>query len=271
MTAIPDCPTEADFLRQWRTAAAGAGDEVALAMAGGALADRLAWVFMSGYQAAIRRCFPEFSTTSWTCLAVAEPKEGPTCSLSRDGDGLRLNGRKSWIAGSESVESLVVSVGADEQRCFVSVPAGAPGVVLSHPRSPTFLKALSQGAARFDDVAVPEAAVLPEPARARWFRGAEPLYVLLALNACLKRHAAALDDTKVPGLADEAIAIGGTLPVHLGDKTRIVPGLESLRSATTVVIEAASHLLGRFPASLAESWEADALLFGMFGVSGSRS
>jgi len=270
MTTIPDCPTEADFLRQWRTAAAGAGDEVALAMAGGALADRLAWVFMSGYQAAVRRCFPEFVSAGWTCLAVAEPKEGPACRLDRDGDGFRLNGQKSWIAGSHSVESLVCSVGADEQRCFVSIPADAPGVQLSNPRSPTFLRELSQGAARFDDARVPDSAVLPEPARAQWFRGAEPLYVLLALNACLKGHAGALDDTDVPRLADAAIAFGATLPAHLGEKDRIVPGLASLRAATTAVIEAASRLKGRFPAALAQSWEADALLFGMFGVSGSR-
>lgn len=270
MTPVPDCPTEADFLHHWKTMADGIVDEVELALSGGALADRLAWVFMSGYQAAIRRCFPEFTPLGWTCLAVAEPKDGPACILTGDAQVLRLNGEKSWIAGADSVESLVVSVGADADRCFVPVAADAPGVTLTNPRTPTFLRELSQGAARFEDVHVPADQRLADPARALWFRGAEPLYVLLALNACLQRQADALGDPHVSRLADTAIAIGRALPVELGEKARIVPGLESLRAATTAVIESASHLLGRFPPSLAESWEVDTLLFGMFGVSGAR-
>ncbi|MGE0623904.1 MAG: hypothetical protein AB7I04_10640 [Pseudomonadales bacterium] len=270
MTPTPDCPTEADFLRHWRTTADGVVDEVELALSGGALADRFAWVFMSGYQAAIRRCFPEFVPAGWTCLAVAEPKDGPACTLVGDGPSSRLNGQKSWIAGSDSVEHLVVSVGADAERRFVSVAADAPGVTLTNPRTPTFLRELSQGAARFEAVEVPDDRILSDPVRAQWFRGAEPLYVLLALNACLKRQADALGEAQVSRLADTAIAVGGALPAQLGDKTRIVPGLDSLRSATTAVIESASRLRRRFPPSLAESWEADALLFGMFGVSGSR-
>lgn len=271
MTPTPDCPTEADFLRHWRTTADGIVDEVELALSGGALADRFAWVFVSGYQAAIRRCFPEFAVPGWTCLAVAEPKEGPTCSLAGAGRAFRLNGEKSWIAGAESVESLVVSVGADAERRFVAIVADAPGVALTNPRTPSFLKELSQGAARFEDVHVPAEQIITDPARAQWFRGAEPLYVLLALNACLQRQADALGDPYVSRLADTAIAIGEALPAELGEKAGIVPGLESLRAATTAVIESASHLLGRFPPSLAESWEADALLFGMFGISGGRS
>jgi len=267
---IPVSPTESDFFRHWQVAAAGAVDEASLALATGAVADRLAWVFMSGYQAAVRRCFPEFMADGWTCLAVAEPKDGPACELESDSDGYLLNGCKSWIAGSDTVQNLVVSVGADPHRHFVRVPVDSSGVTLSHPRSPTFLIELSQGAARFDDVRLPAGAVLAEPARAQWFRGGEPLYVLMALNACLARHAVILGASELEQLARNAIDIGRTLPPHLGEKSLIVPGLRSLRAATTTVIEAAAEHTSRFPPAFGKSWEADALLFGMFGISSTR-
>lgn len=270
-TQIPASPTEAEFHRRWRAAAENVGgSDVDLALAGGSMADRFAWVFISGYQAAVRRCFPEFAWTGWTCLAVAEPKDGPACTLEADPGGFRLNGVKSWIAGANSVESLVVSVGSDADRRFVRVPAHTPGVTLSHPRSPTFLKELSQGAARFSDTYVTPEQVVADPSRAQWFRGAEPLYVLLALNACLLAQAGALGDEALAELAGTAIGCGRPLSAHLGDKQRIVTGLKSLREATSSVIESAARLLDRFPAPLRESWEADAQIFRMFGVSGAR-
>lgn len=268
---IPDSATEADFYGHWRAATAEVEDEVALALAGGCLADRFAWVFMSGYQAALRRCFPEFRVRGWTCLAVAEPKEGPACTLEPGPAGLRLNGRKSWIAGADTVETLIVSVGADTDRRFVRVPVTAPGVAVTNPRSPTFLSQLSQGTAGFDDTPIDADTLLANPGRAQWFRGAEPLYVLLALNACLKQHAEALQDAEVPRRAEAAIASARELPEQLGDKSRIVPGLSDFRAATTAVVEAAARLTARFPPSLRASWAADEMLFGMFGVGGARS
>jgi len=123
-------PDEEGFYAAWHLACASSSqaapvDETELALRGGALADRLAWVFVSGYQAAVRRCFPEFAAPSgWTCLAAAEAGDGPGCRLDSGPDGLRLSGDKSWIAGAGVLDSLVVSVGTTVTGIFLATSAG---------------------------------------------------------------------------------------------------------------------------------------------------
>ena len=263
-------PDERDFHAAWVTACTDlqgclVADEVALALAGGALADRLAWVFVSGYQAAVRRCFPELvAPAGWTCLAAAESRGGPGCRLTTEGNDLRLNGEKSWIAGAAVLDSLVVSVGEGDQRAFAGVLADAPGVTMDLPREPGFLAEMSQGVARFDNAAVTQ--VVEEPARGLWFRGAEPLYVMLALNACLRSRAERSERVELVTLADKAIAEGSKLPAVLGEKTAILAGLAELRKLTSAVLGVAEEMIAEFP-TLAASWQADARLFAMFGLS----
>ena len=43
-----------------------------MAVHGGMLADRMAWVFVAGYQAALRRTFPDQALPRWAALAVSE-------------------------------------------------------------------------------------------------------------------------------------------------------------------------------------------------------
>ena len=208
---LPTLPDETSFHAAWLAASTDArgqvlSDTVALALTGGALADRLAWVFVSGYQAAVRQCFPELvPATGWTCLAAAEGRGGPGCRLSHDSNGYKLSGEKSWIAGAGVLESLVVSTGDGEQRSFSGVLTASPGVTIDLPREPGFLGEMSQGVARFEDV--PVTRVLETPERSLWFRGAEPLFVMLALNACLRSHAVACGETEVIALADQAIDV----------------------------------------------------------------
>ena len=47
-------PSEAAYKAHWQTL--GEQDPLALAFAGGAIADRLAWVFAAAYQGAVRAC-----------------------------------------------------------------------------------------------------------------------------------------------------------------------------------------------------------------------
>ena len=227
MAAGDTYPDEDGFHSAWRAACTGAdggllADEVELALAGGALADRLAWVFVSGYQAAVRRCFPELvSGSGWTCLAAAEGRGGQECVLAPEGDGFLLSGEKSWIAGAGVLESLVVSVGEGGSRCFAGLEASATGVAIELPRTPGFLGEMSQGVARFDRV--PVANVVNEPARGLWFRGAEPLFVTLALNACLQSRALAAGNEELAALAEQAIVHGRSLPGVLAEKEAILP------------------------------------------------
>ena len=269
--------TESEFHDAWLAACTdGNGnllaDETELALAGGAIADRLAWVFVSGYQAAVRRCFPELVTGGgWTCLAAAEGRGGPGCVLSLKGDGYLLSGEKSWIAGAGVLESLVVSVADAEQSdapCFVGVSAKAPGVALDCPRAPGFLGEMSQGVARFEEVEVAREAVLSEPVRRLHFRGAEPLFVLLALNGCLKAHGAGR--SQLVAVAERAIEHGRTLPAVLGEKAAILAGLAQLRTLTAATVAAAADVVAASP-SLSASWQKDARLFEMFAITGAAA
>jgi hypothetical protein len=246
---------------------AGPNDEPeTLAMRGGAVADRFAWVFMSGYQAALKKCFPEYCGNGWSCFAVAEPREGPGCELQESEDGYRLTGQKSWVAGAEHVDRLIVSL--DDARRFVCLERDRTGVEISLPRAPSFLAELSQGVAVFNAVEIDRSEVLDEPARARRFRGAEPLHVLIALNAFLAGRTRALGGSD--SLVDQAEAVleaaAGLSPV-LDDRAAFKAGLAELRRATRdVVVQFERELLPAAEEVLQVSWQADGRLLRMFGV-----
>jgi alkylation response protein AidB-like acyl-CoA dehydrogenase len=265
---IEEIPTEADFHRRWLAVAAPAVDDPArMAVLGGELADRLAWVFMSGYQAAVRSCFPELVGDGWACFAAAEREEGPACTLEGTAGEWRLNGEKSWIAGAGHVAGLVVALG-DDRRCFVGVARTSPGVTISLPRAPKFLAELTQGVARFEAVPISAGALLETPERGGWFRGAEPLFVLLALNGCLAAVCRAQDErSELADLADQAIAMGSEQSLEIHDWTRLKPGLAELRSRTAEVVSGfEARGLYRASPALQNSWNADRRLLKMFQV-----
>ena len=259
-------PSEADWYRHWQALAGPDDDPVTLAMRGGASADRFAWVFMSGYQAALKRCFPEYCAGGWVCFAAAEPRNGPGCELRESGDGFRLTGQKSWIAGAEHIDRLIVSL--DEARRFVCLERDRPAVEISLPRTPSFLAELSQGVADFNGVEVDRSEVLDEPVRAQRFRGAEPLHVLIALNAFLAGRIRALDGSD--SLVDRAGAVLDTaagLAAALDDRPAIKAGLAELRQTTRdVVVGFERELLSTADEVLRLSWQADGRFLSMFGV-----
>ena len=190
------------------------GTPLERALRHGACADRLAWVFCAGYQAALAEGFPEFDGPGWSCLA-ASVREGATpCTFEHDEIGPRLDGEKSWIAAVNQVDRLVVAVGEGETRCFVHVTRGAEGLAFEDPGPASFLRELSQGRAHFDGVRPGAGAVLADPARARRFRGAEALFVLAALAARLEDQA--------------AIDLARELSGSLDDRERIKSGVATL-------------------------------------------
>jgi len=262
-----ECATEADFYALWREVTRGAVDPVALAAAGGAAADRLSWVFLSGYQAAVRHCFPEFAVAGWTCFAAAEPEAGPRCQLSGDGGQTLLTGSKSWIAGAGCVDHLVVMVGEREDCEFAGVERSAAGVTIELPRKPSFLAEMNQGVAHFDRVVIAPENRIRQPRRARRFRAAEPLFVLIALNACLAQHARS---TSVPAVADAAeacVAQGRLLSGMIEKPADFKAALSSYReSITRVVSDFERTVLPLTVPALQASWKVDGRLLVMFGV-----
>lgn len=267
---VAHAPTERDFHSHWSQIEARAGTEPALAVLGGAAADRLAWVFMSGYQAAVRLCFPEARGPGWVCYAAAEPEDGPGCALTAAGDGYRLNGRKSWIAGAERVERLVVNVDDGQGRRFALVPRDAPGVTITLPRTPGFLAELSQGAAAFENVRVAAADLIAEPERLHGFRSAEPLCVLLALNGCMAAHARLAGHEATVSAALAAVQAAAAPAPDLYDREAMKAGLTALRERTREVLSGFEQaVLPAAVAALRASWQRDGRLLAMFGVAAS--
>ena len=64
--------TEDNYRELWLSGVAQQNDLGLMAVQGGLLADRLAWVFVAGYQAALRRTFPDQAYSGWAAFAVSE-------------------------------------------------------------------------------------------------------------------------------------------------------------------------------------------------------
>ena len=259
------CDTEA----AWR----GAGtkhqlaelDSVSMAVAGGALADRLAWVFHAGYQAMLRRAFPFCPTDGWASYLVAEDRSGeyPATVLEKTTKGKQLSGCKSWVAASEHVDHLVVRAICKDRNEYVLVEREAQGVGLSSRESPNFLPELSQGFAVFENVAVSEKEVFSRDHLSSNFLGEEPYYVLLALSAYMVAQTGAHGGP----LTAEIVA-----PIHLARRLaeekvegeKFMQGVALLDKATTRAALQFGLFIERENKELFLLWERDKRLVNMF-------
>jgi hypothetical protein len=79
-------------------------DPLAMAIAGGLIADRMAWVFVAGYQAACRHVFSSAALRSWVSYAATEDREGdpplPGVRLTGEPSSGTLSGNKAWIGAA---------------------------------------------------------------------------------------------------------------------------------------------------------------------------
>lgn len=190
-TACESTNSEAEYLSRWQAATGNIDSPFLKAVAGGLQADRLAWVFIAGYQAAIRRCFdlPERDQLSqWLTFAVSEDgkPENPLPGVTwvQNDESLILNGYKTWIAASDHVSALIVKAGRGEQARYCLVDRDAPGLEITSKAKPSFLPDLSQGKACFKDVAT-RAMPLEDRKRFSQFAATEAFMTYTAFVACL--------------------------------------------------------------------------------------
>ncbi len=139
---------EADFLSAWRQATERTTSPREMALAGGAAADDFPWIFMAGYQAAIRETFGWDLPHGWLAFAASEDRSGEKPALTLN-DG-SLSGWKTWVAGSDSVTHLVTTAGRGPTRRYFLVER-AHVKMQRRPGNDRFLGALSQGMAHFDN------------------------------------------------------------------------------------------------------------------------
>ncbi len=163
------------------------------ALGGGLIADRLAWVFIAGYQAALRAIFDDLPGTGWAAYAATEypgePADKPGTHIEETSGEWRLHGHKFWVAQSQHVSHLIVTARRNSERPVASVLVDRhmAEVTVTHRERPGFLPDLSQGFAAFDGAvtAIPKA--YPEE-RARQFGHTESRYVMLAAAGFMLSH-----------------------------------------------------------------------------------
>ena len=177
--------TEGAYQQIWMRHVALQNDLGLMAVQGGLLADRLAWVFVAGYQSALRRTFMDQIFSGWGAFAVSEDRRGdpplPGVDYQQLQDGFVVSGHKTWVATVNSVDHLVIKAGHGERALYFNLPRHTEGLDFS-PRNANFLGEMSQGSAHLVDVKLPADAALDAGAVAQ-FGQREALYIYLAFLA----------------------------------------------------------------------------------------
>jgi hypothetical protein len=188
------------FFRAHVASVARGTSPIDAAIAGGMSTTHVGFAFAAGYHAALRALVPSTPIDHACALCATEsggahPRAIATTLASNDG-ALRLNGTKSFVTLATIARSLFVlaSIGADAEGRnrlkLVRVPADATGLTRTMLPETPFAPEVPHASVRFDDVAIPDADVLPGDgwdAYVKPFRTIEDVHVYTALCAMLVR------------------------------------------------------------------------------------
>ena len=182
---------------EWRAIwddACGRGDlPIHRAIHAGFFCDRLAWVFASGYQAAIQCLYPELPQNIVAAMCISEaggnhPRAIHACLTPTD-QGYFLDGEKRFVTGGEFADRLIVaaSIGERDGRNrlrMVRVDRNAADVELSPGPPLPFIPELTHCSAVFRKTFIPSDNFLPGDGyneAVKPFRTIEDLHVTGAL------------------------------------------------------------------------------------------
>lgn len=244
-------PDEASYGEAWLKQNAGAGTLLARAVAAGLLADRMAWVFVAGYQCAMRHTFSDIPWDGLAAFAVSEDRKGtpPLPGVSshyRQGETC-VSGYKTWVACSSALQYLVIKADRGEQARYYCLPRQTPGLTLTDKYG-DFLSEMSQGVAQLENVVVPQPL---DASRVRDFGIRESLYIYIAFCAWAGSRGAPA--------ADCELLIHGLAPLVETPPTD-AEGLARLRDLDNAVQNLRLGLSG----SSSPSWEQDQRLIAMY-------
>ena len=259
--------TESEWRKNWIADDVSAHGSLAIALIGGALADRLAWVFHAGYQGMMRYAFPFCPGQGWASYLVAEDKTGeyPGTTLTGSGEVKSLSGYKSWVAAADHVDHLVVQVKGAEDNTLVLVDRNAKGVVLSSRRSPGFLADLSQGFAAFEQVSLAEDRIFGSGILPPNFAQSEPHNVLTALNAFMISHTLKLGgEGEILDAATHSLHASADLLEENKAQDNFFLGLADLDAATTKTAQRFEDFIEDRNSDLYKRWQKDRGLVNMF-------
>ena len=221
------------------------------AVQGGLLSDRMAWVFVAGYQCALRHTFSELPEDSMAAFAVSEDRKGkpPLPGVkSRQEDGVvYVSGYKTWVACCASLSHLVIKSDRGAQARYYCIERGTPGLTLT-PKYGSFLAEMSQGVAKLDEVVVAKAL---DPSAVGHFGLRETLYIYMAFCAWAGKFGAPSE------LCSSIIGRLAALADH-------PPQDESTLAELKAVDDAVQTLRAEIPSSAATHWEQDQRLIAMY-------
>lgn len=260
--------------REWPGSAAAWETPVDRALSGGLAADRPAWAFAAGYQAALQVLWPAAAPGEIAALCVTEA--GGThparirCRLAPDPanpGGFRLEGEKTFVTGAPGAAWLLVAAstgstpeGRNRLR-LARVAADAPGVGITPLPPLGFVPELPHGSVRFGGVRLEAADLLPGDgyrAAVKPFRTIEDLHVSAALLAWVfgvGRRA------NWPGEALEALLACMALARGLATQPPLAPHVHlaagGLLNGVGDLLARLEPLWGQAPAPDRERWQRD--------------
>jgi len=202
--------TVAQWWPRWRTMAAAQASPIEQAIAGGFTANRVAWAFASGYQAALRALVPDLPADAMVALCVTEemgnrPRDIRTTITPCADGSISINGTKRWTTlGTASTLLLVVGcevdsaagsdVGERPNLRVARVSSDTPGLSRIDMSATPFVPEVPHARVQLDDVRIPASALLPGDGYAtcvKPFRTLEDTHVTAAVLAYLLREARA--------------------------------------------------------------------------------
>ena len=199
--AAAPCESVAQWWPRHRAIAREHADPIHQAIVGGFVADRVAWAFASGYQAALRAIFQDMPGDRICALCVTEtdgnsPKSIKS-TLKKTGDAWTLDGSKRWTTlGPDGALFFVAArdEAASAKRPaikLVRVASGSPGLKIE-PMPPTrFVPEVPHAQLQFEHLTIKETDILDGDGYDLYvkpFRTVEDIHVQAAVLAYLMRE-----------------------------------------------------------------------------------
>jgi hypothetical protein len=256
---VPPSATLETWWREQARSTSGVEPSVDRALAGGALADRLAYAFAAGYQAALASMFGgapgELASFCVTEQGGGHPKAMATTLAWHDGT-LLVEGVKTWATMAPLARTLyvvaVAGAAEGERRPLrvVRVGASAAGVALEARPPMPIAPEIPHARLRLEAVALAPDAALEGDGYERYvrpFRTVEDVHVTAAVTAYL---AGAGARRGWPESLRETLC-------GLGVSLRGLASLDPSAPATHVALAGALTAAGRAFDECAEAWQAD--------------
>jgi acyl-CoA dehydrogenase len=168
------------------------------ALAGGQAADRPAWVFAAGYQAAIQQLLPDLPPATIAAVCISEEHGAHPAGIQTrltaadEGSGWWLDGTKAFVSGAQGADRLLVAASAGttpegrNRLRMVMLPADRAGVRITPLPDLGFIPEMPHGRVAFEAVELADAALLPGDGYIRAvkpFRTLEDIHVTAAFLA----------------------------------------------------------------------------------------